>query len=287
MSILLPYFVAALLLFPVHEISGQQFVDAATVLPNDTLPFHLEKGFLICVEGRIGTLAPLKFILDTGTTHTVVNARIADRLSLQRDKGKILNFDKYVKADWVIIPDLQLGPIATHDVHVMVGDLKAFSEFAQDLDAIIGLDLLSTSQFLRIDYRDTVVTFKTRSEAQLAGTSIPKILTARVVIQGHTVLLIIDTGLQGLLLYTDRLRKRLPQIQLSDKPVRAHAGRIAGEQATLSDIRLGPSKLQSTVLLVRRAPDDLPVDIDGYLGVNVLHAQVIEIDFATDNLRWQ
>jgi hypothetical protein len=217
----------------------------------------------------------------------MVDTKIADRLALPRQKGKVLNFDKSVKVEWIDLPDLQVGPVYARNLDVMVGNLKEFSEFSQDLDAIIGLDLLRTTHILVIDYRNSVVTFGASSEAQAAYSSIPQILSVRVAIQGQTIRLIVDTGLEGILLYTDRLRKHQPRILLSDKPVPAHAGRLVGEKATLSGIRLGPNELRTSVVLIRRAPDALAADIDGYLGTNTLHAQTIEFNFETAIMRWQ
>ena len=81
--------------------------------PIDAIPFQLDGGFLILVDGRIGSLAPLKFVLDTGTTHTVISRKIADRLIVPRHQGqgRVLNFDREVKLEWTRLPELQLGPV--------------------------------------------------------------------------------------------------------------------------------------------------------------------------------
>ena|SRR5262249_33309776 len=67
---------------------------------------------------------------------------------------------------------------------------------------------------------------------------------------------------------------------------KAYAGRFC-ESAVLTGIRLGAKELESSVLLLFQAPASLPSDIDGYIGTNLLHAQVIELDFASETLRWQ
>jgi hypothetical protein len=45
--------------------------------------------------------------------------------------------------------------------------------------------------------------------------------------------------------------------------------------------------LQSSVFLLPVAPASLPDDIDGYIGTNALHAQMVELNFASQKLRWQ
>ena len=63
------------------EIWAQQNLLMSDAARTNAIPFQLEGGFLIEVEGRIGQLEGLKFILDTGATHSVIDRRIADRLS--------------------------------------------------------------------------------------------------------------------------------------------------------------------------------------------------------------
>ena len=155
------------------------------------------------------------------------------------------------------------------------------------MDAIIGLDLLRTSQSLWIDYGKSLVAFQ-RSDAYVPmNFENAIVLTARLPVQGQAVRLIVDTGLDGMLLYADRLRNHVPQLTLTDKITGAHEGRLEGETAKLAGIRLGTDDLQAVVMLVPRAPVSLSAEIDGYLGTNLLHAQTIELDFASNRLRWQ
>jgi len=251
---------------------------------NDAIPFQLGNGFLIVIEGQIGPLTPLKFILDTGATHTMVDARIADKLSLPRHKGNVLNFDKLIKVDWTNLPELQLGPLGARNLPVMVGDLKRFSEFAEGVDAVIGLDLLRTAESIRIDYRSRLITIQSPVDGSAKSLN-SDALTVLVPLQGRSMRLIIDTGLQGFLLYTDRLRQHLPQLELSGTISQAYEGRLKGLAAIVTGVRLGPDELQSSVLLLPRAPASFPEDVDGYIGTHVLHAQIVELDFASKRLR--
>jgi predicted aspartyl protease len=255
--------------------------------PREAIPFHLDGGFLILVDGRIGPLAPLRFVLDTGATHTVIDRAIAERLFLPRQEGKrtVLNFDKEVELEETNLPDLQVGPLDVRDVPAMVADLKQFSQYAEGVDAVVGLDLLRSSESMQIDYLRNLVTFRL-SDGRQNDRRLPVALTVKIPAQGQWVRLIVDTGLDGLLLYQDRVEKHLPQLKLSENSA-ASAGRLKGQMATLSGIELGPDFERSSVLLLRGAPRSLPSDIDGYLGMNSLHARFIELDFRSNTLRWQ
>jgi predicted aspartyl protease len=287
MGFAIRWFVIGCLLFDGPAMQAQPSPPPAPTTSNHAIPFQLGSGFLILVEGRIGPLTPLKFILDTGAMHTVVDGRIADKLSLPRQKGKVLNFDRYAKVQWTNLPELQLGPLQARDVHVMVSDLNKFSEFAEGVDAIIGLDLLRSSKSLWIDYGKSLVAFKTPVAYAPVNSGNALALIVRLPVQGQVMHLIVDTGLQGMLLYADRLRSHVPQLKLTDKITRAHAGRLSGEQAKLAGIHFGSNELQAPVFLIPGAPASLPADIDGYLGTNILHTSIIELDFASNTIRWE
>jgi len=272
------------LLIHAQETSSRQTPVAMPT--SNAMPFELGSDFLILVECQIGPLTQLKFILDTGATHTMVDAKIAHRLSLPRHKGKVLNFDKHIKVDWTNLPELHLGSLTGRNFPAMVGDLKRVSELADGVDAIIGLDVLGIAESIRIDYRSHLVTMKVPAD-DLAKSLNANALTVLVTLQGRPARLIIDTGLRGLMLYEDRLQLHLPHLRLSGAVSPAHVGRLRGHAATLTGIQLGTEELQSSVLLLPKAPASLPAEIDGYFGTSTLHADVIELRFAPHTLRWQ
>jgi len=268
-------------------IQSHQIAVGVPTPSNDTIPFRLGSEFLIVVEGQIGSLTGLVFILDTGATTTIVDDRIADKLSLTRHKGReVLNFDKHIAMDWTNLPELHLGPLAAHDFPVRVGDLKRVSEFARSADVILGMDFLRTAQSIRIDYRSRLVTVRTPADGSTNSFN-GNALSVLIPLQGQPARLIFDTGVQSLILYKDRLRQHLPQLKLGHRISQAsYAGRHC-ESTVLTGIRLGADEVQSSVLLLSRAPAYLPADVDGYIGTSLLHAQVIELDFASVKFRWQ
>lgn len=285
MKLLLRWLVIGFLCAQGTQAQQSPNITAATL--NDALPFQLKSSFLISVEGRIGPLAGLRFILDTGATGTLIDKKIAEKLSLPRQGAKIFNIDRHVSVERVTIPELQLGPLFVRNRHVIVGDLKELSEFAVDVDGIVGMDLLAAIQSLRIDYSRGLITFKTSGARGTVSQHAMNALIVSLPVQGHPMRLIIDTGVQGLLLYKDRLPKHLPQLKLTDWTP-AVQGRLRGESGLLSGIRLGGDEMQASVFLIPGDPDSIPADIDGFMGINVLNAKVIELNFATNRLRsWQ
>lgn len=277
------------MLFCVGNVQAQQ--NSATASPAGTaaIPFRLVDGFLIEVEGGIGQLEGLKFILDTGATYSFVDRRIANRFSAARRSEKVFNFDRFAQVDWMEFPDVHFGPVEVRNVSMMVTDLAEASSLVPDADAIIGLDLLKTASELDILYDSkTVLLNPGNAMAQSAPVSDrARCFTVQVMIQGHPIELIFDTGLEGIVLYEDRIRKHIPDIRFADVRTNAHEGRLRGKIARLPGLRLGGPESAEEVFLVPGPRTNLLPDIDGFLGTAPLKANRIELDFVGQALRWK
>jgi hypothetical protein len=271
----------------VGEIQAQN--PAVPPARTGAIPFQLVGGFLIEIEGGIGHLEGLKFILDTGTTDSVVDQRIADRFSAARRSGKVFNIDRFVSVERMEFPDVHFGPVAAHNVSMRVTELSKFSNLIPDADAIIGLDLLKTASELDILYDSKMVLLIPRNAIteDTSERERSKCLTVQVIIQDHPIELMFDTGLEGLLLYEDRIRKHIPHLRLTDVRKNAHEGWLRGKIARLPGLRLGGPESDAEVFLIPGPRADLLPDIDGVLGTVPLKANRIEVDFAGRALRWK
>src|SRR5262249_33725943 len=138
---------------------------AQSSVPSETsaaVPFQLTSDFLVVVEGQVGDIGGLKFIVDTGATRSVIDRKLAGKLHLRRHVGKIMNFDRYIPIEWADVPDLRMGPLRAADLRITVVDLAEYSEFTKTVDGIIGLDLLSRTDKLTIDYSEKRLYFELR-----------------------------------------------------------------------------------------------------------------------------
>jgi hypothetical protein len=219
-------------------------IQTQTPSENCRIPFDLRSGFLIVVEGRIEQLKGLKFILDTGASHSVIDKKVANKLSLRCDP--LFNFDKYVAVEWADFHEVQVGPVEVRDASLMVGDLAQYSELAYDADLIL-----------------------------------------QVMVQGYPVHLLVDSGLERILLYEDRIRKRFPSLKLEEEKDGVSLGRLHVRQANLPGVGLGTAASRPMVLLMKGPSADQLVGIDGYLGLNALQARQIEFNFETHTLAWR
>ena len=254
----------------------------------NAFPFELYAGYLIVLEGRIGTLSKLKFVLDTGVVHSVVNRTIADKLRLLRRPAQVFNFDKTVAIEAAAVPDVQFGPVQVRNISMLVADLGHFSDFASNVDVLIGLDLLRLRS-LTIDYDAMSVLFGSldRVVSRVSTNTDSVCMTVEVQVQNHPVRLIVDTGLQGVLLYEERLLKRIPELRVEGKTEGNIGARMRTKQGTLPRVRLGPEEIDLKVWLVKGPPDNVLSDIDGFLGTASLRARWINFNFAANTLSWK
>jgi predicted aspartyl protease len=252
------------------------------------IPFRLSGGFLIVVEGRIGALDGLKFILDTGVTRSVVDRKIADKLRLVRHPRQIYDFDKFIGIEWAVFPDVQFGPVRVANVSMSIADLKHFSRFASHVDALIGSDFLSLNTFT-IDYNEKKVLFSflERAASESPVNSDPALLTVELNVQGQPVRLLVDTGFPDILLFEDRLLKRLPQLRVDRVIGGFRIGRLRAKRATLPGTHLGAKDTDVSVLLAEAPPDNVLPGIDGLLGVASLKARRVDFNYATNSLVWE
>jgi predicted aspartyl protease len=249
------------------------------------IPFAIGSNFLIIVEAQAGNVGGLKFIVDTGATHSVIDTKIASRLELPHNTGKTMNFDHSIPVEWAELPELQVGPLRAKGVRVMVVDLPRYSEVADGVDGIVGLDLLSKSDKFTIDYSKKVIYFDLAANG--SARPVPGCFVVPVVVQGLVIRLAVDTGASGIILYGDRIRKHLLKMRTEGEPKPATMGRIAGTLVTLPGVKLGASEKTVTVMLIKAPEEAIMPGLDGYLGVAALHAKRIEFDFAKMLLRWQ
>jgi predicted aspartyl protease len=252
------------------------------------LPFRLSSGYLIQVEGRIGDQAHLKFILDTGASISIVGQRMAQKLQLDAHPAESFNFDRNLQWKTATISEIQFGLIRAANVAVLVGDLARYSEFAGKADAIIGMDLLRLSNFT-IDYgaRHLIFDPLPRKTYSAGGDPMTRCLTIEVQVQHQPVRLIVDTGLQGILLYEERLRRSVPGLRTSGSIKTASmGGRVPAKQATLPDVVLGNRNRELPVVLLPAPPEDMLPGIDGIVGVAALQARRLHFDFYRKALTW-
>jgi predicted aspartyl protease len=95
--------------------------------------------------------------------------------------------------------------------------------------------------------------------------------------------LIVDTGLQGIVLYEERLRKSVPRLRTAGSIKNATmGGRMQVKQAALPDVVFGTRNREVRVLFLPTLPG-----IDGILGISALQASRVHFDFSKKTVSWE
>jgi predicted aspartyl protease len=257
--------------------------------PGTELPFRISDGYLILVEGTIGERTHLKFLLDTGASRSIVDSKIADGLKLHREPTQSFNFDRRLAWEQAAIPELRFGPIVAINTVMLVGSLAKYSEFARNVDAIIGLDLLQLRDFT-LDYAAKRIVFCSSANvlAQVRDEALTNGLILQIRIQGHPVRLIVDTGFPGILLFQERLLAAVPEFTMTREVLDVTLGdRLRARKTSLHGVLIGPTSRDLSVLLTHGPPPEILPGIDGVAGITTLKARRIHFNFVERTLSWE
>jgi hypothetical protein len=274
------------LLLATASASQASTLDLHRPCPNFSLPFNLISSFEVVVQGQVGELDGLRFILDTGSSYSVIDRRVADRMRLHRRPGKVFNFDRNLTIEWADVPDVEIGPLRVAGMSMMVAKLANITDLADNADGIIGLDVLSRAKKIDIDYERRRISFEL-DEGCGGKPSVIRAFVVTVAVQGVPMRLSVDTGLRYMLLYKDRLNSALPHLRTEGEPRDALIGRLQATRVNLPGVQVFRPEAVTPVFLIE-GPSKTNLDgIDGYLGPASLHAKRLELDFAAMTLRWQ
>jgi hypothetical protein len=257
--------------------------------PAIELPIQLYRDYLVVVEGSIGTLEKLTFIIDTGAYPSMIDQRVATALGLSERDGKVALVNQSVRTKLATLPVVGVGPVRVESVPVLVQDLSSLEKtLGRRIDAIVGLDVLGKTSF-SINYKTKRLRFGPveRTRSTVSFQTGPPFITVEALLHDRTVRLLVDTGASALMLFQSRSKN---QISLPAGGV-ARATNVGGDfqrQAVLfPNTRLGKEELgPQTGFVVADQRDDAR-DFDGLLSVRGLHLEEIGFDFESHEISWR
>jgi predicted aspartyl protease len=253
---------------------------AAAMAP---LRFDLLDQHLIVVRGSIGPLDGLKLLIDTGSNPTMVDRRVAKKLALAVQGGKIIAFGQESDSLTAVLPGIRLGPRNAGAIPAAVGDLS----YLHGVDAVIGLDVLSRSSF-SIDYEKRAIVFGPMAERQpsVLLEVTPPFLTVQLAICGRPVRLLVDTGSRRLVLFERRVQDRLPPLSQHGELLMYHfSGMSRLNRVFLTPVEIGTATFNRVEGFISDTRlDGYPSGIDGVLGLRALASKRVDFDFERGRL---
>jgi len=246
----------------------------APLLQQQTIAIRLYRGFLVVAEGHFGIiLQHQNFLLDTGTSPSIINRDLAAPLGLRTSSAVLASVGRDSKVEQALLPEIDIGPIRINALPVFVSDLSALEkDLGIPIAGVIGLDVLSKASF-RLDYQKKSIEFGKFTPGGLA-VSLPVgsgIAVAQVSWGGIPVRMMVDTGSDQLVL----LGKQPPHFTGT-----AEAASVTNK---LSVQELPPAEIVLAGKKFSRAkaywvPGSDASNFDGLLGVRALGFRSISFD---------
>jgi predicted aspartyl protease len=252
-----------------------------------SIPIKVKEGYLVVAKGSIGSLDNLTFVVDTGTSRTLMDSRIAKQLQLTGVAHKLTVFDHEVEVRLVELPDLRLGAIRAQSPRVIAMDLSGVIERFGRIDAIIGMDILRLGSFT-IDYRSRQIWFGDTGPVAVALPLEPSplYLIVRVRLDDFPVSLMIDTGCEDVVLFANRLPEGLRRGYFPSSRTLTVSGEAPLTQMILGKLRLGTFPDHEVKFRVI-ATGHNDMGYDGIVGVSALHASRIQFNFDQMTVSWR
>src|SRR6266581_4017941 len=202
--------------------------------------FRLYRNYLIVVQGSLGLLDGLNFLVDTGANPTAVDQKIAKKLGLGGHPKKLDLLDQNVPVEAAVLPTLRLGPIRAESLPGIIQDLSPIEKnLGVRIDAIVGFGVLSAESFA-IDYEAKKIVFGAIEALPFAvpfDTAPPK-LTVLLRVGDQIVRLLLDTGAQDVLLFECSLHGRMRELGVKQSSSSEDMP-FDTQEALLSGVRLG------------------------------------------------
>lgn len=259
---------------------------SACTVAAQSVPFQLHSGYLVVVKCSAANTSNLTAIIDTGVTETVIDLGLARRLNLtmRSDSAAFVNGEGSAWA--VSIPSLQLGPLQADALDGIAVDLSGLrANFGVHPDLLIGMDLLRHSNFT-IDYQSRLLTFGPVPHLAHVASLVENTRLALIesIVLGRRTNLQLDTGINGLVLYTDRFR-----LAESSRDAGAHLvgiSRTTSVQSGDVDFQLGNWR-EGHVAASFIENVSAVTEFDGLLGARAFARHRLAFDFEKMVVAWE
>ena len=230
-------------------------------------------------EGQFGgENARQNFIIDTGTSPSILNTAAAKHLDLPLSQAKLSAIGRQSSIFAATVPEIRLGPLQALSIPVLVTDL---SPVERDLNipiaGILGMDVLGKTSF-RLDYVNQWIEF-----GEIVPAGIPVSLSTRadlpiaeIKINGKPLRLLVDTGSDRLVFFGATPAAELsPNTANSLLQGNSVASPVPVRAVSPLDFELNGERFHQNAYFV---PDSEEPLFDGLLSVRSLGIRVLSLD---------
>ena len=226
---------------------------------------------------------PMRMMLDTGATHTVLHEESAARVPQAHwlDTSRMKFRGNSAQRPKLLLAHLQTGPADSEEHPVMVMNLSAVrSMMAEPIDGIIGMDLLGQVPFT-FDMRSKVCYWGVPADGELVPLYAAPDGTGRYIVQarcqGKPVHMLLDTGSSVTRVVAEEWAPGKGQeigAQIGD--IDSATG-ISVVEGTPGDMELGPGVMVQGITPILGAKNEVPLlGMDGLNGAVLIHVPTEE-----------
>jgi predicted aspartyl protease len=241
------------------------------------------------VEGSIGNVQKLHFLVDTGAYPSIVDQKIAHDLGLAEQSARVDLANKSIPTGRVILPSLTLGPVRAEALPVLTQDLSYMQKaLGYKVDAIIGLDVLRRSSFT-INYRSKDILFGPVEGLPFSApfdTDEP-VVTIRTRVQNHLLRLVVDTGSPDVMLFESRMSDSAGLQTLGTQETVNASGILRLRKVWIPEVYLGQERIGGQAAFIVNDHKDAGDDFDGVLGMKAPQQSKIAFDFERRCFSWE
>ena len=248
-------------------------------IPRVTIPVKVYRGFLVVAEGQFGgELARQNFIIDTGTSPSILNLGVARHLGLPLSQARLSAIGRQSETFAATVPEIRLGPLHAISVEILATDLSAVEhDLNLPIAGILGMDVLGKSSF-RLDYGNQLIEF-----GDVAPVGIPVNLSTRadlpiaeIKVGGKLLHLLVDTGSDRLVFFGARSAAEIsPNTANSLLQGNSVTSVVPVHAVSTLEFELSGEHFRQTAYFVPGSEEPL---FDGLLSVRSLGIRVLSLD---------
>src|SRR5262249_51252924 len=123
-----------------RQLPHQPLQQSPNLVEPVIVPFKLYLDYLIVVQGSLGPLDSLNFLVDTGANRTAVDRKLAKKLGISSEQTiSLTRVDGSMQVKRTVLPTIRVGPIRAESLPAVIQDLRPIGvSLGIRIDGIIG-----------------------------------------------------------------------------------------------------------------------------------------------------
>ena len=228
----------------------------------------------VIVPVTVGALRDLRFLLDTGSTRSVISEAVAQQLALRpAARTEVITTTGASMAVAVALPVTCLATQCVDDALAIVTPKRALEFGSRQLDGILGSDALNRD--FTIDYSRRRFEWDGGPDARRRDDRLPlsvedgRAIVTTLQARGRSLRLVADSGADAFLLFDSEIVRDLSTVsRLNRVTLQTLDGTGRAESVVIPVLRIGGETWKDEIAAVVPRPAGYPPAIDGLMPLH-------------------